>query len=220
MLYITCVDEVNFLSCLSWHNSSGNIVFCCQLFLYPFAFIIPVTRRVNGVYQIRREVSNMWRKRFRPWGRYIYSWSASTRLVLLIKSIYTLWSRKRYYKVGNATFCPLHTVRSCYILFDNGVFCQLSSIPLYCTSNGYKIRVMGIKKMKNFFYMFDKTAPKHNTFKCCFVFKFLINATKRRKIPHSAVLALARLYFVSLITAPLFLWTFSQFLVISVLVVK
>jgi len=62
---ISCwIDEVNFLSCLSWHNSSGNIVFCCQLFLYPFAFIIPVTRRVNGVYQIRREVSNMWKEAF------------------------------------------------------------------------------------------------------------------------------------------------------------
>jgi len=45
---------------------------------------------------------------------------------------------------------------------------------------------MGIKKMKNFFYMFDKTAPKHNTFKCCFVFELVINATKSGRIPQRA----------------------------------
>jgi len=53
----------------------------------------------------------------------------STRLVILIKNIYTLWGRK--------------FPSACYILSDE------SSIPFYSTSNGYKNILSGNYFLKN-----------------------------------------------------------------------
>jgi len=63
----------------------------------------------------------------------------STRLVILIKNMYTLWGRKRFllpvtYFPTNLVY-PLHSTAgtlpsACYILSDE------SSIPFYSTSNG------------------------------------------------------------------------------------
>jgi len=75
----------------------------------------------------------------------------STRLVILIKNIYTLWGRKRFllpvtYFSTNLVYpftlrvTGITNPSACYILSDE------SSIPFYSTSNGYK---NGIKTRKN-----------------------------------------------------------------------
>jgi len=75
----------------------------------------------------------------------------STRLVILIKNIYTLWGRKRFllpvtYFSTNLVYpftlrvTGITNPSACYILSDE------SSIPFYSTSNGYKNGKPGARK--------------------------------------------------------------------------
>jgi len=65
----------------------------------------------------------------------------STRVVILIKSIYTLWGRKRF--ILPVTYCPTNLV------YPFTLFCILSdepSIPFYSTSNGNIYTLWGRKR--------------------------------------------------------------------------
>jgi len=71
----------------------------------------------------------------------------STRVVNLIKNIYTLWGRKRF--LLPVTYFSTKLPSACYILSDE---------PFYPTSNGYKNHIFccGAKYNKFFVFIFKK----------------------------------------------------------------